>query len=392
MSIKELADQYESYIIEKRRYFHQHPELSWKEENTTNTIESELKAMGIETKRFEGKTGVVGLIHGGHPGKTVALREDIDALPIEEHADVPFRSLNKGVMHACGHDCHISMLLGAAKILTNIKDELHGNVKLIFQAAEETCHGAEYFVKQGVLDGVDAIIGMHIWGTLEAPKINVQPGGRMASCDNFKIVVKGVACHGSAPHLGTDAIAAAASIIMNLQTLVSRKNDPLNPLVISIGTIHGGDAFNILADNVVMEGTVRTFSRELRKNLENMMRSIIENTAKAMGAEATLEYYMYPGPIINDHDDLNRIARNAAVKLYGEENLAPLEKMTGSEDFAYYMEKVPGVFAFIGCRNPEIGATYSNHSDKFKVDESALHRGSAFYAQFAHDYLEETSK
>lgn len=389
MSIKELSEKYESYIIDKRRYFHQHPELSWQEENTTNAIETELKAMGIETTRFDGKTGVTGLIRGGTHGKTVVLRADIDALPIEEHADVPFPSLNQGVMHACGHDCHISMLLGAAKILTAMKSELHGNVRLLFQAAEETCHGAEYYVEQNVLKDADAIFGMHIWGTMNAPKINIQSGGRMASCDNFKIVVKGKACHGSAPHLGTDAVVAAASIIMNLQTLVSRQNDPLNPLVISVGTIHGGNVFNVIADQVVLEGTVRTFSRELRKHLDAMMRDIIETTAKALGAEANLQYDRYPGPVINEHEDLNRIAHNAAVKLYGEEGLAPLEKMTGSEDFAYYMEKVPGVFAYIGCLNPAIGAVYSNHSDKFKVDETALARGAAFYAQFATDYLNE---
>ncbi|WP_411676215.1 amidohydrolase [Caproicibacter sp.] len=389
MSIKELAEQYDAFIIEKRRAYHQHPELSWKEENTTQSIQADLEAMGIETKRFDGKTGVVGLIRGGAPGKTVMLRADIDALPIEEHADVPFRSQNQGVMHACGHDCHIAMLLGAAKILSTVRQELHGNVKLIFQAAEETCHGAEYYVQQGLLDGVDAIMGMHIWGTLDAPKINVQQGGRMASCDNFKIVVRGKACHGSAPHMGTDAIVAAASVIMNLQTFASRRNDPLNPLVISIGTVHGGNAFNIIADRVEMEGTIRTYSRELRKNIETMMREIIVNTAKACGAEASLEYWQFPGPIINEQENLNRIAKNAAVKLYGESGTAPLEKMTGSEDFAYFMEKIPGIYAFIGCRNPEIGATYGNHSDKFKVDETALHRGAAFYAQFAKDYLDE---
>lgn len=387
MTIKELAEQYDPFIIERRRYYHQHPELSWKEEKTSESIRSDLESMGIETKRFSSGTGVLGVIRGGKPGKTVMLRADIDALPIEEHADVPFLSQNQGVMHACGHDCHIAMLLGAAKILSGIRQELSGTVKLIFQAAEETCHGAEYYVKEGLLDGVDAIMGMHIWGTLDAPLINVEAGGRMASCDNFKITVRGRACHGSAPHMGTDAIVAAAAVISNLQTFTSRRNNPLNPLVISIGTIHGGNVFNVIADKVEMEGTVRTFSRELRKDIEGIMRDMIENTAKGCGAEASLEYWQFPGPVINEHDDLNRIARNAAVKLYGEEGLAPLEKMTGSEDFAYYMEKIPGIYAFIGARNPEIGAVYGNHSDQFKVDERALHRGSAFYAQFAEDYL-----
>lgn len=389
MSISNLAEQYDSYIIEKRRYYHQHPELSWKEDKTSDAIQSDLEALGIETKRFSGKTGVLGEIRGSKPGKTVMLRADIDALPIEEHADVPFRSQNPGVMHACGHDCHIAMLLGAAKILSDIRQDLCGTVKLLFQAAEETCHGAEYYVKEGLLDGVDAIMGMHIWGTLDAPKINVEAGRRMASCDNFKITVRGKACHGSAPHMGTDAITAAAAVINNLQTFVSRRNNPLNPLVISIGTIHGGNVFNIIADKVEMEGTIRTFSRELRKDIESIMRDMIENTAKGYGAEASLEYWQFPGPVINEHDDLNRIAKNAVVKLYGEESLAPLDMTTGSEDFAYFMEKIPGIYAFIGAINPEIGAVYGNHSDKFKIDECALHRGSAFYAQFAKDYLQD---
>ena len=392
MTIKELAEKYEDYIIERRRYFHRYPELSWQEENTTNVIEAELKSMGIETVRFPGKTGVLGMIKGGNPGRTVVLRADIDALPIEEHTNVPFKSTKAGVMHACGHDCHIAMLLGAAKILSDKKEKLCGNVRLLFQAAEETCHGAEYYIGQNVLEGADAIFGMHIWGTFDAPKISVEPGDRMASCDNFKIVVKGKACHGSAPNLGNDAIVAAASIVMNLQTLVSRKNDPLNPLVVSIGTIHGGNVFNIIADHVELEGTVRTFSRAFRKEIENLMRNLVEETAKALNTEATLEYQYYPGPVINDHEDLNRIAKDSAVKLYGEECLSHLEKMTGSEDFAYYMEEVPGFYAYIGNKNPEIGAIYPNHSDKFFVDESVLHRGAALYAQFAYDYLKEKSE
>lgn len=391
VNIKDLSEKYNDYIIKQRRYFHKNPELSWEEENTTKVIERELKNMGLETKTFEGKTGVMAVIHGKEKGKTVMLRADIDALPIEEHTDEDFKSIN-GKMHACGHDCHMSMLLGAAKILNEIKDELKGDVKLLFQGAEETCHGSQYYVENGVLDGIDAIFGMHIWGTLDAPKINIEPGGRMASCDNFKITVKGKASHGSAPHQGVDAVVAAASIIMNLQTYVSRKNNPLNPLVITIGTIKGGNRFNIIADKVEMEGTIRTFSRELREEIESNMKDIIENTAKALDAEANLDYWYFPGPVINDHDNLNRIAKDAVVKLYGEEALGSLEKMTGSEDFAFFMEKIPGVFGFIGCKNDSIGASYPNHSDKFKVDESVLHRGSATYAQFAYDYLMENYK
>lgn len=392
MDIKKLAEKYDDYIIEQRRYFHQHPELSFEEKETTQALKNQLEDMGIEVTTFDDYYGLVGIIHGGKKsGKTIMLRADIDALPIEEHADVPFASKN-GKMHACGHDCHMAMLLGAVKILNEIKDELDGDVKILFQSAEESCYGAKYYVEKGILDDVDAVFGMHIWGTLDAPYFNLEAGGRMASCDNFKITVKGTSAHGSAPHLGHDAIVAAASMIMNLQTFVSRMNDPLNTLVLSIGTFKGGQRFNIIPNHVEMEGTIRTYSRELRKKMEANIKAIIENVANIFGCEVELEYDAFPNPVINEHKDLNRLAHDAAVKLYDEESLTTMPKLTGSEDFAYFMDKVPGFFGFLGCANEEIGACYSNHNDKFKVDETVLHRGSALYAQFAVDFLAEKSK
>ena len=388
MVIRALAEKYEGYIIEQRRWFHAHPELSWEEFGTTDHIQEELEKMGLEVHRFEGRPGCTAMIYGGKavPGaKTVALRADIDALPVEEKTGLPFASENPGVMHACGHDNHMAMLLGAAKILCEVKDELEGNVKLLFQAAEETCFGAEYYVQQGVLDGVDAIYGQHIWAGLEAPYLNVQPGVRMASCDNFTITVEGSSTHGSTPHLGTDAIVAAASIIMNIQTIVSRNNDPLNALVVSIGEIHGGQRFNILANKVVMEGTCRTHSREMRGKIEPLLRRICEDTAAAFGAKAELKYDAFPSPVINDHDDLNQIAHDAAVKLYGEEGIKEMPRVMGSEDFAYFMDVVPGIFGFLGSRDAEHQA--SNHNDCYDVPEDVLKRGAAMHAQFAADYL-----
>ena len=388
MDIRALAEKYEGYIIEQRRWFHAHPELSWEEFGTTDHIQEELEKMGLEVHRFEGRPGCTAMIYGGKavPGaKTVALRADIDALPVEEKTGLPFASENPGVMHACGHDNHMAMLLGAAKILCEVKDELEGNVKLLFQAAEETCFGAEYYVQQGVLDGVDAIYGQHIWAGLEAPYLNVQPGVRMASCDNFTITVEGSSTHGSTPHLGTDAIVAAASIIMNIQTIVSRNNDPLNALVVSIGEIHGGQRFNILANKVVMEGTCRTHSRERRGKIEPLLRRICEDTAAAFGAKAELKYDAFPSPVINDHDDLNQIAHDAAVKLYGEEGIKEMPRVMGSEDFAYFMDVVPGIFGFLGSRDAEHQA--SNHNDCYDVPEDVLKRGAAMHAQFAADYL-----
>ena len=388
MDIRALAEQYESYIIEQRRWFHAHPELSWEEFGTTDHIQQELEKMGLEVHRFDGRPGCTAMIYGGKaaPGaKTVALRADIDALPVEEKTGLPFASQNPGVMHACGHDNHMAMLLGAARILCDLKDELAGNVKLLFQAAEETCFGAEYYVQQGVLDGVDAIYGLHIWAGLEAPYLNVQPGVRMASCDNFTITVEGSSTHGSTPHLGTDAIVAAASIIMNIQTIVSRNNDPLNALVVTIGEIHGGQRFNILANKVVMEGTCRTHSREMRGKIEPLLRRVCEDTAAAFGARAELKYDAFPSPVINDHDDLNQIAHDAAVKLYGEEGIKEMPRVMGSEDFAYFMDVVPGIFGFLGSRDAEHQA--SNHNDCYDVPEEVLKRGAAMHAQFAADYL-----
>ena len=389
MNIKEAAERHNDYIIAQRRRFHAHPELSFEEKETTAAIKGELEAMGIAVETFPDYYGLIGTIKGGKPGPVVMLRADIDALPSVEKTGLPFASENEGKMHACGHDAHIAMLLGAAKILMEMRDDIHGTVKLMFQSAEESCHGAESYVKKGCLDGVDAIFGMHIWGVFDAPLMSLEPGGRMASCDNFKITVRGLAAHGSAPHLGHDAVVAAASIIMNLQTFVSRVNNPLNTLVVSVGTVHAGQRFNIIANEAVMEGTVRTYSRELRKTIDSQLEKIIKNTAEALGCEAEFQYDRFPGPVINDHDDLNRIARNAAVKLYGEEILTTMPRLTGSEDFAYFMEKVPGFYGFIGALNPSKGITYSNHSDKFTVDEDALHRGAALYAQFAKDFTDE---
>ncbi|MFV0496679.1 MAG: amidohydrolase [Candidatus Fimivivens sp.] len=389
MDIKQLAEKYDDYIIEQRRYFHARPELSFEEVETTKALCARLAEMGIPTTTFSDYNGLVGHIKGGKSGKTVMLRADIDALPSVETTGLSFTSQNKGKMHACGHDAHMAMLLGAAKILNDVKDDLCGDVEILFQAAEESCHGAKYYVDNGVLDNIDAIFGMHIWGTLNAPLMSLEPDGRMASCDNFKITIEGTSAHGSAPHLGNDAIVAAASVIMNLQTFVSRVNDPLNTLVFSIGTVKGGQRFNIIGNHVEMEGTIRTYSREFRATIKKKIEKIITCTAEALGCEATLDYRSELGPVINDHDDLTRIARDAATKLYGEEILASMPKLTGSEDFSVLAEKVPGFYGFIGALNPEKGIIYSNHNDKFTVDEDALHHGAALYAQFAADFLVE---
>lgn len=390
MKIKQLAEKYNDYIVEKRRYFHQYPELSLQEVETTKAIATELEKMGIEVSYFDDMTGCVGLLKGGKPGKTVLLRSDIDALTVHEQTGLPFQSKCEGKMHACGHDCHISMQLGAAKILSELKEELCGNVKFFFQPAEELAVGAKMAIERGVLNDVSACYGMHIWGQVDCPKINIASGERMACCDIFKLKVTGTAAHGSAPHLGKDAILAASAIIMNLQSIVSRTNDPLNALVLTLGTFNGGQRFNIIADSVELEGAVRTFSRKFRMEAEQTIREIAELTAKAYGCSAELSYSYLASPIINDNEDLVKTAQNAAVSLYGEDILVDYEKLTGSEDFSELMDKVPGVYAFLGARSEKTeGSGYSNHHEKFTPDEDALHHGAAIAAQFAYDYLKK---
>lgn len=388
MIIKELAEKYNDYIIEQRRYLHSIPELSLNEINTTKKLVEELTNMGMEVITFPDYNGCIGVIKGAKPGKTIMLRADIDSLPVEEHTNLPFAATN-GNMHACGHDTHMAVQLGAAKILMDLKDELSGTVKLLFQSGEEVGYGAKYYVEHGYLDDVDAVYGNHIWSGIEAGKFSIEGGERMASCDTFKITVEGVSSHGSAPHLGNDALIAAASIIMNVQTYISRRKDPLDAAVVTIGTINGGQRFNIIANHIEMEGTTRAFNKETRNAIEGELRTIIENTAKALGVTAKLEYSYLTDPIINDDENLNKIVNNAASKLYGDDSIVKMTKVLGAEDFCHLVANIPGFFGFSGCYNESIGAVHNNHSDMFLVDETTLHKTSALTAQFAYDYLNQ---
>ena len=388
MDIRALAEKYSDYVIERRRYYHQHPELSLKEWETTKALIEDVKAMGLEIQTFEDYPGFVATLDTGRPGRTVMLRTDIDALPVHEKTGLPFASENEGVMHACGHDNHMAMILGAAKILCDVKDEIPGGkVKFIFQSAEEVGYGSKYYVEHGVLDDVDAIFGMHIWGTLDAPYVSVDPGNRMAGMDNFTIKVKGLQSHGSAPQDGHDAIVAASAVVLALQTFVSRVNNPINPLVLSVGKFHGGSMYNIICHDVELVGTIRTYSRELRAHMEETLNGIIKNAAAAYGCEAELIFSPMLPAVINEDPELNEIGKEAALKLFGPEGVKEFPALMGSEDFALFMEKVPGFFAFLGTRNVEKGLTATNHNEKFTSDEDVLFRGSALAAQFAVDFL-----
>lgn len=390
MNYEEKAALLREEIAASRHYLHRHAELSFHEHETTAYLVEELEKMGIPVRQFDDYTGCIATIQGGRPGnKTVLLRADIDALPIEENSGVEFKSIYPGVMHACGHDCHAAMLLGAARLLWESREELAGTVKLLFQAAEEVFVGSHYYVDKGYLDDVDAAMGLHVWPAAPSGKLVVADGPLMASCDNFKITLHGVSAHGSTPNQGRDAIVAACAVITSLQTIVSRVNDPLNSLVVTVGTVRAGTQFNIITDTAVLEGTVRAHTSEARGMVEQAMRRIVDHTAAAYGCSAEIEYKYLEPPVCNNDLALNEIARNAAVKLYGKEVLATTPKASGSEDFSYIMEKIPAsLFVFLGCYEEETGCIHALHNEKFKVNENILPIGAAQYAQFASDYLE----
>lgn len=387
MNARELAENYKDEIIALRREFHQNPELSWQEFRTSERVEQELKKHGITAQRVA-ETGVVGLIEGKPGNKVVALRADMDALPIQENNEVSYRSKNDGIMHACGHDGHTAMLLGAAKILKKLGSQFSGTVKLIFQPAEETIEGAKKMVAEGVLDNVDAILAIHVWSELSSGKVSLEPGPRFAAGDLFKVTVKGRGSHGAMPHLGRDAIVAASAIIMNLQTIVSREIDPQEPAVISVGRIKGEGSFNTICDKVEIEGTVRTFNPNLQKKLPELMTRIIKNTASSFCTEAELEYLVGAPPCIND-PVISQVAQHSITKLYVEDIATLFQKTTATEDFSYFLQQVPGIIAFLGTANKEKGIIYPHHHNQFNIDEEILSIGTSLYAQFALDFLNQ---
>lgn len=384
MDILSRAQAIEPYIIERRRFYHSCPELTGQEKETTQSIANDLRAMGLDPHFFQHNYGLTAEIRGNHPGKTLVLRADIDALNVKEETGLPFASKN-GYMHACGHDCHIAMQLGAARILNEMRSELNGTVRLLFQPAEEGGNGSRFVIEEGAIDGADAIYGTHVWGTVQAPLIDITPGFRMAASHRFKITVHGKSAHGSAPHLGADAITAACSIVSNLQLLVTRFNCATDPMVLTIGKIHGGTQYNVIPDLVEIEGTVRHFRTD--HSIEEEMRRIIGGVSEALKVTWELDYKYLNYPVNNWNDDITKICQNAAVKLFGVDVFAHMPTLMSSEDFSWYLQKIPGVFTYIGSANPEKGITGTNHQSTYDVDEDVLKRGAALAAQFAIDYL-----
>lgn len=387
MNIKERAKELKPYAVKIRREFHMHPEPSMKEVRTSDRIMEELQAMDIECKKAAG-TGVVGIIKGKAPGKTIALRADIDALDLQETNEVPYKSKNPGFMHGCGHDGHAAGLLVAAKILKERSETFDGQVKLLFQPGEEVAKGAKKLIEEGELEGVDGIFGLHLWNDAPTGKISIEAGPRMASAGIFKIYVTGKGGHGSMPHQGIDAVVVGSAIVSNLQSLVSREISPLDPAVLSIGIFNAGTRFNVLAGEAYLEGTTRCFSMEVNDAFESMMRRVIEKTAESYRATAILDYQQLVVPTINDAE-MSAIGEKAVETFMGKDALIKYQQTTGGEDFSYYLKHLPGAFAFVGTRNEAKIPLYPHHHSKFDLDEDALEIAAGLYAQYAVEFLNQ---
>lgn len=386
MSTKDLAKSHEDYIIKTRRHFHMYPELSMEEIKTTDYIAAELDQMGIPYIRPL-KSGLVGTIQGKGPGRCVALRADIDALNVTETNEVDYKSKNAGKMHACGHDAHAAMLLGSARILNSLKDQFSGRIHLVFQPGEEVAKGAKALMKAGDwYDETDSFFGAHIWSNMPSGTVSLEGGPRMAAADMFTIDIKGRSGHGSMPHQGVDAALMASALTMNLQALVSRETSPLDALALSVGVVKAGVRWNIIAGSARLEGTCRYFSKEIAKTIEDDMRRIAEGTASTYRGEAVLDYQYLTPPLINDEASAE-LAIKAAEKVYSKESIQREPATTGGEDFAFYIQDKPGVFAFIGCADPAKGTDQPHHAENFNIDEGVLADGSALYAQYALDFL-----
>ena len=371
--IKNIKD--EIYAI--RRHFHRYPELSFKEFNTAETISEHLDKLGISHKKGVGKTGVVGEITFG-PGPTIALRADMDALPIQEENNLDYKSLNDGVMHACGHDGHMAILLGAANALSKNSKLKKGTVRFIFQPAEEGLGGAKYMIEDGCLDKVDEIYGLHLWNYQLYGEVGIKDGPVMASADLFDIEVSGKGGHGATPQGTVDAIVVASNLVTMLQTIVSRNTNPLESTVLSIGKIKGGHNFNIISDKVHMSGTTRAYTEENRKMIKQRMKEVIEGVSKSFGADIKLNYKDGYPPTVNHSSQVEKVLEAArSVVANGAKN--PYLSM-GGEDFSYYLQNKPGCFFFVGSapNENEILST-PHHCSHFNIDERALLVGASVY-------------
>jgi len=396
--VEQLTQEVAPSVVQWRRDFHAHPELGNREERTAAKVAEQLRAMGVDDlKTGVAHHGVVALIRGRREGPTVALRADMDALPIVEQTGLPFASQNAGVMHACGHDAHTAMLLGAARVLVQLRDRLGGSVKLIFQPAEEgvpagETGGAREMIKENVLRDPDvaAIFALHISPELETGKLGYRSGPLMAAADRFRITVTGKQSHAAMPWQGIDPIVAAAHIITALQTISSRGIDVRKPAVVSIGKVQAGTAWNIIPGQVTLEGTIRTHDAEVRSKVLEQFQRIVEHTALAHGATAQVSCDAY-GPATRNDPELGNRMKPTLLKVAGQSHVIEVEPAMGSEDFAHYAEKIPGCYVMLGVRNQSIGAVNMLHTPQMILDEAALPLGVRTLVMLAIDSLQQES-
>ena len=385
MNIRPEIKDIEKNIIDWRRDFHQYPELGFDEYRTSKIIGEALKEMGLAPQMNVGKTGVTADLTFGE-GPTIALRADMDALPMQETSGLDFSSKHDGVMHACGHDGHMAMLLGAAKVLTQNGDSFNGTVRFIFQPAEEGAGGARYMIEDGCLDGVDEIYGIHVWNYQPVGEVGITDGPVLAAADMFEIKIKGIGGHGAAPQGTVDAVVVSSHLVQALQTIVSRNTNPLESTVVTIGTINGGHNFNIIADEVTLSGTARAYTEENRNLIKTRMAEIIDGVAKTFGAEISFDYEDGYPPTINHTDPANKVLK-AAERVVGEKAGMPYLSM-GGEDFSYYLQKIPGCFFFVGSApNDQKLFETPHHCSHFTMDERALLVGPSIYLNLVDDLL-----
>jgi amidohydrolase len=397
--IAQAAEEMRARLIEQRRDFHMHPELSNREERTARVVAERLRALGLEDIRTGvARHGVTALLRGAKPGPVVAVRADMDALPIQETIDVPYKSRTPGVKHACGHDVHMTVELGVAEVLSKMRDQIAGTIKFIFQPAEEGAPvgeegGARLMIKEGALENPrpQAIFGLHTEPNLQAGQVGYHVGPAMASADRIYITIRGKQSHGAQPHNGVDAIVVAAECITALQTIRSRRIDPQEPLVISIGTIHGGARNNIIADEVKMEGTMRTHNEEVRQSAQRMMRETLSSVTAAYGATFDLRFDENASVTYNE-PSLVEESLPTIRSVVGEKNAVAIRPFMPAEDFAYYQKVIPGFFYFLGVGNRARGITAAWHTPEYDVDEESLVVGVKVMSNTLLDYLDRHAR
>ncbi len=380
-------------IISYRRKIHSYPELMFEEFQTSKMVCEHLNKLGFSYEYGIAKTGIACLIDSGKPGKTLLVRADMDALPIQEENKTEYSSKRNGIMHACGHDGHTAVLMGLASEIWESKETIlpKGKVLLVFQPAEEGGGGADKMVEEGIIEkyNVDAAIAMHVWNHIDVGKVGVVNGAMMASVDEFEIIVKGKSGHGAMPQYAIDPIVVCAQIITALQTIVSRNVDPLDACVVTVGNIHAGDAFNVIPETATMVGTVRTFSKKTYELVPKKMEELVQNIAKGFGASANLNYKRINKPTIND-PKISDVVRQAVKNVYGETILTEENvRSMGGEDFSAFLDKVPGCYFLVGSRNVEKGFVNAHHNSKFDFDEKALGIGLSVLKETIRLYLLE---